>query len=96
MGTKRSYLSALVAVALLLSTAAAVSLPTKTFAKPKDHYQFQNVVTGAGGGYIPGVIFNPKQKDLIYMRTDIGGLSLESGNKRLDSSVGFSGMGGLE
>lgn len=73
MGTKRSYLSALVAVALLLSTAAAVSLPTKTFAKPKDHYQFQNVVTGAGGGYIPGVIFNPKQKDLIYMRTDIGG-----------------------
>ena len=36
-------------------------------------YTFQNVVTGGGGGYVPNIIFNPKQQGLIYARTDIGG-----------------------
>jgi len=36
-------------------------------------YTWKNVVTGGGGGFVDDVIFNQKQKDLIYARTDIGG-----------------------
>lgn len=37
-------------------------------------YTFHNVVTGGGGGFVVDVIFNQKQKDLIYAKTDIGGV----------------------
>src|SRR5215472_10754228 len=36
-------------------------------------YTWKNVNTGGGGGYVPNIIFNPSQKNLIYARTDIGG-----------------------
>ncbi len=36
-------------------------------------YTWNNVVTGGGGGFVDDIIFNQKQKDLIYARTDIGG-----------------------
>lgn len=36
-------------------------------------YTWQNVVTGGGGGFVDDIIFNQKQKDLIYAKTDIGG-----------------------
>ncbi len=34
---------------------------------------FKSVRTGGGGGFIVNIIFNPKQKDLIYAQTDMGG-----------------------
>lgn len=36
-------------------------------------YNFRNVRIGGGGGFVPGLIFNPTQKGLAYARTDIGG-----------------------
>ncbi|WP_265442839.1 dockerin type I domain-containing protein [Acetivibrio straminisolvens] len=36
-------------------------------------YKWDNVVIGGGGGFMPGIIFNETEKDLIYARADIGG-----------------------
>ena len=37
-------------------------------------YNWANVVTGVGGGFIPGIVFNPSKQGLVYARTDIGGV----------------------
>lgn len=39
----------------------------------KGNYTWNKANTGAGGGYIPAIIFNQSEKDLIYTRTDMGG-----------------------
>lgn len=36
-------------------------------------YVFHHAATGGGGGYVPAIIFNQKEKNLIYARTDMGG-----------------------
>ncbi|KAJ3883080.1 hypothetical protein F5051DRAFT_435505 [Lentinula edodes] len=36
-------------------------------------YSWNNVKIGGGGGFIPGIIFNPNEKGLAYARADIGG-----------------------
>ena len=47
---------------------AALGQATNLSAQP---YVWQNVKVVAGG-FIPGIIFNPKQPGLVYCRTDIG------------------------
>ncbi|HLI72080.1 MAG TPA: cellulose binding domain-containing protein [Ktedonobacteraceae bacterium] len=59
----------LVPALLLGRVTVAHAVPATTQA-----YTWQNVVTGGGGGFITDVIFNPKQQNLIYARTDIGGV----------------------
>ena len=36
-------------------------------------YTWKSVVTDGGGGFVPGIVFNPSAQNLIYARTDIGG-----------------------
>nr|WP_234414489.1 X2-like carbohydrate binding domain-containing protein [Paenibacillus sp. CAA11] len=50
-----------------------VGMPTGAKAAPSEAYTWRNVVTGGGGGFVPGIIFNTSEKDLVYARTDIGG-----------------------
>ncbi|KAH7367477.1 Cel74a [Plectosphaerella cucumerina] len=50
-------------LSLLLAAAAPVIAQT-----------WQNVKIGGGGGFIPSIVFHPKEKGLAYARTDIGGI----------------------
>ncbi|EED24641.1 endoglucanase, putative [Talaromyces stipitatus ATCC 10500] len=57
-------IATLLAVGLLVDSAsAAVS----------QAYTWKNVKTGGGGGFVPGIVFNPSAKGVVYARTDIGG-----------------------
>ena len=62
------------AVTALLAGAVAVALaPTTTAsAAAADPYTWKNVRID-GGGFVPAVVFNPGERNLIYARTDIGG-----------------------
>ena len=54
----------------LLTVSAAVSIAA---AVSSQSYTWKNVKIGGGGGFVPGIIFNPSEKGLAYARTDIGG-----------------------
>ncbi len=53
----------------LLGAVASAQAPSA----PSQAYTFKSVVTGTSGGYMPGIIFNETQANLIYARTDMGG-----------------------
>ena len=56
-----------------LTAAITVLLVTVTSAAPNTCYNIRNVRIGGGGGFVPGIVFNPSHKGLAYARTDIGG-----------------------
>ncbi len=74
---RRRWLLVILTLALMLTAllpALVVPLhPVSAAALATQPYTWQNAVTGGGGGFVPDIIFNQKQKDLIYARTDIGG-----------------------
>jgi xyloglucan-specific exo-beta-1,4-glucanase len=59
---------------LVLSAVAVTLFNGVAFGQNSAGYTWTNVYTGGGGGYIPNIIFNPSQQNLIYTRTDIGGV----------------------
>ncbi|PSL53803.1 cellulose binding domain-containing protein [Saccharothrix carnea] len=69
-------LTAAAAAVLGLVLVAAVTRPASS--APVDAagivqpHNWRNVEI-AGGGFVPGIVFSPAEKDLIYARTDIGG-----------------------
>ena len=60
---------ALLTTALLLAALTLLLMPPRATAQS---YAWRNVAI-VGGGYVPGIIFNTSERDLIYARTDIGG-----------------------
>ncbi|RXW14751.1 hypothetical protein EST38_g11104 [Candolleomyces aberdarensis] len=57
----------------LARAATALTLSSFAFAVPSQKYNWKNVKIGGGGGFVPGIVFNAKEKGLAYARTDIGG-----------------------
>ena len=70
---KRFGIPATVAGLLLGAAAvAAVAPPGTAAAAAAESYTWRNVRID-GGGFVPSIVFNPGERNLIYARTDIGG-----------------------
>jgi photosystem II stability/assembly factor-like uncharacterized protein len=74
MRTRSTKVGVLVAAAVAV---AAIGVAVQTAVRPAsaaaaDPYAFKNVQI-EGGGFVPGIIFNQSQANLVYARTDIGG-----------------------
>lgn len=58
----------------LVLVASLATIPfLSSAAIAQQSYKWANVKIGGGGGFIPGIVFNPSEKGLVYVRTDIGG-----------------------
>lgn len=64
---RRSFTAALCACALLSVLGSAAR-----GAAPAEAYAWRNVAI-RGGGYVTGLAFHPREADLLYARTDVGG-----------------------
>src|SRR5262245_22124210 len=59
-----------IAAALVYRSSAPSDL---ALAQTTETYTWRNVAIGGGGGFVPGIVFNTTEQNLIYARTDIGG-----------------------
>lgn len=57
----------------LLAVLAAAAISPFANAVSSQTYTWKNVKIGGGGGFVPGIVFNPTENGLAYARTDIGG-----------------------
>ncbi|KAJ3506061.1 hypothetical protein NLJ89_g7083 [Agrocybe chaxingu] len=58
---------------VLATLVASALVPLVNAAVASQAYNWKNVKIGGGGGFVPGIVFNPTQKGLAFARTDIGG-----------------------
>ncbi|MFC3491667.1 xyloglucanase [Glycomyces rhizosphaerae] len=70
---RRRTFTASLGAAAVAAAAVPAHASAKTSASCEDAYTWRNAVVN-GGGYVPGIVFNETEADLIYARTDIGGL----------------------
>ncbi|MCD0444107.1 xyloglucanase [Glycomyces sp. A-F 0318] len=70
---RRRTFTASLGAAAVAATAVPSAALAKTHGRCEDAYTWRNAVVN-GGGYVPGIVFNETEADLIYARTDIGGL----------------------
>src|SRR5262245_9342759 len=72
-----SRAAAILALSLVVTAATLVykssATPDPALAQTTESYVWRNVVIGGGGGFVPGIVFNTSERNLIYARTDIGG-----------------------
>ncbi len=70
----KKFFSLIIVTALLIFSIGSTQIffPSEASAVSSEAYTWNNVQIH-GGGYVPGVIFNTAEKNLIYARTDIGG-----------------------
>lgn len=72
---KKKLCSLVLAIAIMLpavGAGAAVSAEKGAQAPLNQAYEWGRAKV-VGGGYVPGIIYNESEKDLIYARTDMGG-----------------------
>ncbi|WP_460204211.1 WD40/YVTN/BNR-like repeat-containing protein [Scytonema sp. NUACC21] len=58
---------------LALATTTIALVPFEPGCSTTSNYQWNNVSLG-GGSYVTGVYIHPLQQDLVYIRTDVGGI----------------------
>lgn len=93
----RKRLSILAAVCMI--TACSISLTTTNIQADaqasvvQEAYTWGRVNTGAGGGFIPGIVFSNVEKGLMYTRTDMGGIyRWDTENERWKPLTDWVGM----
>ncbi len=70
---RRRTFAASLGAAAVAAAAVPAQASAKTSGRCEDAYTWRTAVVN-GGGFVPGIVFNETEADVIYARTDIGGL----------------------